>query len=349
MSQDDVFLYLLEKINYPSSSPSSSLVLDILRKIMTPEEAEFLLQLPGKIEELAKKLNMEKELLENKLQGLTQRGLVIKGRSSYFFPRGFVQLHDSTLSSSEEFIPPGVYDLWKDWYEAGGSNDIVNELVAAKPPIARVIPTWKSLDISNIPSEVLLPYEDVRQIMKGAELLAVVGCPCRRSMRRCKRPVNVCVQFNQTAELAINRRAGRKVSLEEIMTIVDEAEEAGLVHTVQNSTWVYHIMCNCCEDCCGIINSLIQSDRLSEGLAPSRFQAKIDQEPCTGCQVCVDRCPFNAIQMQKVPTSKKLKAYIEPKKCFGCGLCVFKCEQKAINLEIVRTKEHIPEITKPLW
>jgi len=345
MRKDDAYFKQLQKIDYPDSIS----LLEILQRLMTSDEAVFLLQLSAQTKEPAKRLNAEEELLKKKLQELAQRGLVIKGQNGYFFPRSLMQLHDSTLSSSEEFIPPGIYDLWKCWYETGGSKDIADQLVEIKPPMLRIIPAWKSLDASRIPSEALLPYEDIRQIMKGAELIAVVGCPCRRSMRKCESPVNVCVQFNRSAEYAITRRAGRKVSLKEIMTIIDESEEVGLVHNVPNSSWVYRAMCNCCGDCCGIINSLIQHNRLSEGLAPSRFQAKIDQEACKGCQDCVGRCLFNAIEMQKIPTSKKLKAEVDPDKCFGCGLCVITCEQQAITLEAVRPKEYIPVTTRTLW
>jgi ferredoxin len=55
---------------------------------------------------------------------------------------------------------------------------------------------------------------------------------------------------------------------------------------------------------------------------------------------------FNAIEMVKVPGSKKLKAKVIAKKCMGCGLCVYTCEQKAIRFDIVRPPIHIPNITR---
>ena len=77
-------------------------------------------------------------------------------------------------------------------------------------------------------------------------------------------------------------------------------------------------------------------------LAPSRYRAVIDKETCTGCQTCVDRCHFDAIEMQKVPGSKKMKASIINEHCMGCGLCVYKCPSNAITLELVRPPAHIP-------
>ena len=77
-------------------------------------------------------------------------------------------------------------------------------------------------------------------------------------------------------------------------------------------------------------------------LAPSRYRAVIDEEKCIGCQTCIDRCHFDAIEMKKPEGSKKMKAYIIDGHCMGCGLCVFKCPQDAIQLELVRPPEHIP-------
>ena len=67
----------------------------------------------------------------------------------------------------------------------------------------------------------------------------------------------------------------------------------------------------------------------------------VDQETCVGCQDCVERCIFNAIDMVKVPGSKKLKVSIIAENCKGCGICVVGCKEKALKLEIVRPKEYI--------
>ena len=68
----------------------------------------------------------------------------------------------------------------------------------------------------------------------------------------------------------------------------------------------------------------------------------MDSAACTGCQTCLERCPFEALDMVKVPGEKKLKAEVEPEKCFGCGVCVVGCESGAIRLVEVVPPEHIP-------
>jgi len=51
----------------------------------------------------------------------------------------------------------------------------------------------------------------------------------------------------------------------------------------------------------------------------------------------VERCFFEAIEMEKSPQSKKLKATVDEGKCFGCGLCVIVCEPEAIAMKLVQT------------
>ena len=79
----------------------------------------------------------------------------------------------------------------------------------------------------------------------------------------------------------------------------------------------------------------------------SRFIAIVDEKTCIGCQDCVDRCQFDAIEMVKPEgskKSKKLKAKIDADACYGCGVCVIGCDKvDALSMKIVRPPDHIPE------
>jgi len=104
-----------------------------------------------------------------------------------------------------------------------------------------------------------------------------------------------------------------------------------------------HTSCNCCRDCCMIYVPMdMVGVSIGKVWGKSRYQAEVDQDDCTGCQDCVERCLFDAIDMVKPEGSKKLKAVIDPEKCWGCGVCVVGCEPKALSLTLVRPVEHIP-------
>jgi len=53
--------------------------------------------------------------------------------------------------------------------------------------------------------------------------------------------------------------------------------------------------------------------------------AKVDLEKCTGCEICVDACPFNAIKIENE------KAVISDE-CVDCGACVPQCPNDAITV-----------------
>jgi len=63
--------------------------------------------------------------------------------------------------------------------------------------------------------------------------------------------------------------------------------------------------------------------------------SKIDREQCTGCLVCVKRCPFGAIETDEIEIDgkKRKKARIVEASCKGCGVCVARCRKNAITAQ----------------
>ena len=83
----------------------------------------------------------------------------------------------------------------------------------------------------------------------------------------------------------------------------------------------------------------------------SRFQAVVDEEDCGGCQECLDRCQFDAIEMVMPEAStsgkksKKMKAEVIPDNCWGCGVCVSAWEvsgKEDLSMFEARPPEFIP-------
>jgi Pyruvate/2-oxoacid:ferredoxin oxidoreductase delta subunit len=205
-------------------------------------------------------------------------------------------------------------------------------------PLWRVVPARKAISKET----KLMPSEDVEAILDKATRFALTNCSCRRIATRCDFPADVCLQINRAAEYAITRGTGRELTRDEAMKIMDVAEEAGLIHSVYNGSAVTSVICNCCTDCCIFYYPLSKHGVLEKGVAKSRFQAEVDKVACTGCQTCVERCPFEAVEMVKIPGEKKLKAQIISEKCFGCGVCAVGCESEAIRLVEVRQPDYIP-------
>ena len=55
--------------------------------------------------------------------------------------------------------------------------------------------------------------------------------------------------------------------------------------------------------------------------------AAVNQEKCTGCNICYDKCRFNAIDI------KEGKYSVNTLNCEGCGYCALVCPSEAIAME----------------
>ncbi len=329
MKTDNIYIEIANKLN----QPNSKILPKILKKLISPSDANLLLMLPAEPAELAKRTGLDENAVKQKLQEFLERGLVFPTSKGPQLARDYTQLHDATLSSVDKWIDNEILDLWKEFHEvewipntaAGPGESFVNRI--------KVLPSLKSIEKSpNISSEEFLPQEDVRELIKAADPIAVVPCSCRRSMRRCDSPVNVCLQFNKSAKYHLDRGTGHKLTPDEAIAIAMKAEEEGLVHTwpIRASQQLNEI-CNCCRECCVIFDGGLRYNNVDQTLEKSRFRAVSDNDLCTGCEECVDRCFFGAIEMTSI-TSKESKAVINQDKCFGCGLCVVACDFDAISM-----------------
>ncbi|RUM34496.1 MAG: disulfide reductase [Archaeoglobus sp.] len=70
-------------------------------------------------------------------------------------------------------------------------------------------------------------------------------------------------------------------------------------------------------------------------LAPGKMKvepliSEVNPEKCTGCGICVELCPYGAIEM--VEYNGKRKSKINETLCKGCGVCAAACPSKAITL-----------------
>ncbi len=59
----------------------------------------------------------------------------------------------------------------------------------------------------------------------------------------------------------------------------------------------------------------------------------VDAERCTGCTLCANDCPYNAIRMvERLDGSRhKFLAIIDPRLCVACGICVGTCTPLAMS------------------
>ncbi len=348
MNESDAYAILAGKHGYQDSVRYRR----ILEYLMTPEQAQLVALLPMNGEELARKLHSDTASVKKELEDLYAKGVIFAKNAESIeestFALGVIQFHDITMCPFDLDLARDqkLFELWDDFCVAEWDPDQVARWSGGDHVQGRIVPAYRA--ILNSPE--ILPCEDMREIVKSARSIAVTYCTCRRRKeavdKKCHRSHDmVDIQFNLAAEYLIGRNAAKRLSADEALVLIDECEDLGLIHTCENSTrmrprWG---MCNCCTDCCMIYEPLNRFQvSATKCIARSRYEARVDQELCTGCQDCTDWCPFDAVQMVKVEGSKKHKASVDREKCMGCGVCVLKCEPDALTMQLVRPAEHIP-------
>jgi len=73
------------------------------------------------------------------------------------------------------------------------------------------------------------------------------------------------------------------------------------------------------------------------------FVSEVMELRCVGCGVCVEVCPFQAIELvERRPF--QVKAQINETLCKGCGLCVAACRGKALSLRGFNDQQLLAEM-----
>jgi Pyruvate/2-oxoacid:ferredoxin oxidoreductase delta subunit/DNA-binding transcriptional ArsR family regulator len=330
MSQQDLYRELSKKVG----TEHSQIVQQIWKTVCTPEEAALINVLPATADELSERLGKPRDTVDQMLDVLFHKGLVFKarkdGKTLYRMPRHIIQFHDATALWPEK--PPELLDLWRQYTEKE-FPEIPAALTALKvPPFFRVVPINEKIETKSH----VLAYEDAVKIVDKASVIAVTNCPCRMIMRKCDKPIDVCLQLNRGAEYAIERGTGRKIDAVEAKDILRRTEQAGLVHLTENKAGIGTVICNCCNCCC--IALPYKKDINTGGmLVPSRYRAVVDGDACIGCSQCVDDCPMNAIGIDD-----KNIAVVDADACIGCGVCTNVCPVDAMALAAVREEDFIP-------
>ena len=350
---------LAKQLGYPESKRFNA----VLQNLMTPDQAQLAVALPGTVEDVAQKTGFDASHVKEELEKLFFTGVVIpKGdfndRQFYRFPRSMGQFFESTQATQMREIDKDTefYTLWHDFSVNEWYPDLGKGHLASPNPSQRVVPSHKALE----GLEDILPCEDYRELLKAQEKIAAVPCACRYQMGAIGEPCDhtheeehwQCLQFGRGAEYAIARGSGKELSTDEALELLEEITDDGLLHMWPNSATMSGIntSCNCCRDCCMMYVPMDMIDQsIGNAWAKSRYEAFIHQDTCDGCQDCVERCQFDALEMVKPEAtagksaSKKLKASVDPDKCWGCGVCVQSCEElQAIGFKVVRPLEHIP-------
>jgi Na+-translocating ferredoxin:NAD+ oxidoreductase subunit B len=324
---NDIYLELQKRLDLYSlgfPATSSGIEIQMLKKLFSEDDAAFFLQMSPRLEDaasVAARIGKPVDVITERLEDMTRRGLLFRlvkdGTAKYGaipFMHGLVEFQVGRFDRD-------MSAMLERYFEEGFHDAIARNASL----FLRTIPVERSV----VPEHRVAAFEDAREILDRADIIAVSNCICRTEKKMmdggCGKPVETCFMFGSMARYYIENKLGRQVDAAEALKIVREAQDAGLVtqpSTSQNPAG----MCNCCGDCCGVLMAVKKFPKPAE-MVFSNYQAVADRDLCNGCEACLDRCQMEAITM-----NDRSEAVVNRDRCIGCGLCIASCPAGALSL-----------------
>ena len=299
----------------------SGVELQILRKIFSPEEVLVASNMTGTsetVDDIAGRARLPKEETEARLEAMLSRGVIWGSKKDETWRFRLSPYVVGFYEEQWDVMDHDLAHLCEQYWNEGGLEGIMRPT----PALHRVVPAQQA-----VKTEVILPYDDIKQLILQAKSFQLRDCICRKQQdlmgsRKCDFPLNACLIF-----LMKERPAGPySITQEEALKVLDKVEEVGLVHSVSNVASGVFYVCNCCGCCCGILRGITQLG-IENSVARANYYAVVDFEQCNGCGICEDRCQVSACTVDDVVS-------IDLVKCIGCGLCVTGCPTEAVTLEL---------------
>jgi ferredoxin/predicted transcriptional regulator len=268
------------------------------------------------VEKIAERTGRSVSELTDKLEDMAVRGLVFRTREGelrqYRTLQFFVGIIEAQINRVDEELAKNAFDYFPQLSMVRATS---------KSKQARILPVGRTIDSkTNVQS-----YNSLKKLISDDDLIAVAPCICRQMgdarERVCKHTRETCLSFHEYAQYYIDNGVGRQISKDELMKLLELAEDEGLVISTSNVERV-EVVCLCCSCHCGVLSGLRMLPQ-NDFLFNTQYQAKIDAELCNACGTCVERCAINAIKEDEVME-------VNLKKCVGCGLCASACPEEAI-------------------
>ena len=305
----------------------------LVQELFSVEEAEVYVSIPKgayTAEAIAKEMGKDSMEIVRILENMANKGLCSAGKAgdvTFYLAPPFVpgifelQFMRGTFTEKDKKLAKLIHIYKQALNRIQGPPDVTF-------PTTRVFPIEKSIQAENR----IHTYHQVLSYIEMYDPISVSTCYCRHAAKlidpddHCGKPDEVCLQFGVGAQFVIERKMGRQISKEEAGKILEQAEEAGLVHASINRQDIDFI-CNCCKCHCMILETAFSQEKPGK-ILNSGFKPVWNVNYCTACEACMSLCPADALSWEPHDTIG-----VNLDRCIGCGVCASGCTARAILLE----------------
>jgi formate hydrogenlyase subunit 6/NADH:ubiquinone oxidoreductase subunit I len=336
---------LVERLNRaPQGAPPSERLFQILRLLVSEEEAGLLAQVPIRpftARRAAALWGVSEARARQVLDALADRAMLLDypedGETRYVLPppmAGFFEF--SMMRVRGDVDQQALAELYYDYINV--EEDFGRELFATgQTQLGRVFVDETALPAGD--ALVVLDHERASEVVRSAKAIGISACYCRHKMARkgraCDAPRDICMTFGSCADSLTRHQVARRVDAAECLDLLAQARERGLVQFGENVREQVSFICNCCGCCC---EALIAARRFAfmKPVHTTNYLPEVDSESCNGCGKCLDACPVEALGLVSAhdPHRRVARtAQLNEERCLGCGVCVRACAKEAIRLK----------------
>jgi ferredoxin len=341
---DEVYRKLAQRLDaIPNGFPAteSGVELRLLAKMYEPDEAALAAVMKLTEETagaIAARAGIDARRARRTLKQMVRKGLIRGGRGDNGLVFGLLPFAVGSYEAQLPRMDAEYAELFEQYYRESQSGFLYKG-----PSLQRVIPVQQAIAVDL----EVFPYERATEMIGNAKSWAVRDCICRVQQKLvgkgCDAPIENCISFAPVEGAFDHTTVGRAIGKEEALRILQEAADAGLVHSAGNYRDDNHYICNCCTCCCGVLRAVAEFG-MPTAIARSDFHMTVEEEACIACESCVEVCPFSALA---VPGET---CVVNDGRCVGCGVCAAACPVDALALRRRAPSEHVPvPVNRDAW
>lgn len=281
-----------------------------LASVVTDEMAEVALSMkvrvPATLEQIAKKCGKSLERTEELLQEMSVIGVIEYNwenedhHKQYVLPMFVPGCAEFMVMNKEQVeTHPELADFFENM-----SRLPLEKVTPMVPPGGagigmHVIPVEKAIPATQQSASV----EHISYWLdKYKDKYAVGACSCRRQQRIRGEGTgdledDLCIGVGDMADYLVETGKGRYIDYDEVMEILQRAEDNGYVHQITNIDGEEKIfaLCNCAV---GVCNGLRTSQLFNTpNMSRSAYRASVSKADCVACGRCVEYCPTGAAKL----------------------------------------------------